>query len=122
MGRGKVPAVFLWRCTVRSVKFAAGDWVLYRKLKHSPSPGPRATEISPAPNGELYTYVVEKFWIVEEVLPDGRLRLRTRRGKSHLIDASDSNLRRVGWWNRWFYRARFREVESSTGSNDPSEG
>src|SRR5688572_27504712 len=102
---------------MRSVKFTPGDWVLYRKLKHSASPGPRASDISPAPNGELYTYLVEKFWIVEEILPDGRLRLRTRRGKSHLVEATDPNLRRVRWWNRWIYRARFREVESSLGTN-----
>jgi hypothetical protein len=97
------------------VKFAAGDWVLYRKLKHSTSPGPRASNISPAPAGELYTYLVEKFWIVEEVLPDGRLRLRTRRGKSHLIDRSDPNLRRIPWWKRWFYRRRFRDLKLRLG-------
>jgi hypothetical protein len=103
-----------------SREFAVGDWVLYRKPKHSVSPGPRASEISPAPSGEFYTYIVEKFWIVREVLPDGRLRLGTRRGKSHLIDPSDPNLRRVSWWQRWIYVRRFREVETSTALQPPS--
>ena len=92
-------------------KFSAGDWVLYRKLKHSASPGPRASSISPAPNGELYSYFVVKFWIVQEVLADGRLRIRTRRSKTHLIDAPDLNLRRVSWLKRWIYKNRFREVD-----------
>jgi hypothetical protein len=99
---------------MRSRRFVAGDWVIYRKPKYSTSPGRRATNITPAPNGELYSYDVEKFWIVQEVLDDGSLRLRTRRGKVHLIDASDPNLRRVAWWKRWFYRHRFREVEAPT--------
>ena len=98
-----------------SRRFAEGDWVLYRKPKHSASPGPRASNVSPAPKGELYSYVVEKFWIVQEVLVDGRLRLRTRGGKSHLIEASDPNLCRVPWWKRWVYKDRFREVEASIG-------
>src|SRR5688572_18369482 len=95
-------------------RFAVGDWVLYRKQKHSVSPGPRAREVSPAPTGESYSYVVEKFWIVQEVLGDGRLRLRTRRGKQHLVAASDPNLRRARWWHRWLYKDRFRESLASS--------
>ena len=96
------------------LKFATGDWVFYRKLKHSASPGPRAVNISPAPKGELYSYFVVKFWIVQEVLANGHLRLRTRRGKSHFIEASDPNLCRVSWWKRRLYRKRFRRVETSS--------
>ena len=98
---------------MRSRRFAAGDWVRYRKVKHSASPGRRACDISPSRGGETYTYFVEKFWIVQEVLPDGRLRVRTRRGKLHLIEASDPLLRRVPWWQRWLYGSRFRAVEQS---------
>jgi hypothetical protein len=101
------------------LRFATGDWVFYRKLKHSASPGPRAVNISPAPKGELYSYFVVKFWIVQNVLIDGRLRLRTRRGKSHLIDASDPNLRRVSWWQRWIYKKRFRRVEAPSDLVEP---
>jgi hypothetical protein len=96
--------------------FSPGDWVIYNKSKHSPLPGPRARRISPTPNGDLYSYVVPKFWIVQEVLPDGRLQLRTRRGKIHHMAASDPNLRRVTWWNRWFYRHRFRKVETEASN------
>jgi hypothetical protein len=93
---------------MRSNKFSVGDWVLYRKLKHSELPGPRARDVAPTRNGDGYSYFVVKFWTVEEVLGDGRLKLRTRTGKTHLIAANDPNLRRIGWWNRWKYKWRFR--------------
>lgn len=98
---------------MRFTKITAGDWVIYRKLKHSASPGPRAHEISPSSSGELYSYFVDKFWIVENVLPDGRLQLRTRTGKTHLINQSDPRLRRARLWERWFYKGRFQEIEAT---------
>lgn len=101
-------------------RFAVGDWIIYRKLKHSVSPGPRACNVSPAAKGELYSYIVEKFWIVDQILADGRMRIRTRRGKEHLIAQDDFNVRRASWWERWIYRSRFREVES-TARTDLSE-
>jgi len=94
---------------VRSL--ARGEWVIYRKAKHSPSPGPRAQEVTPSPHGEFYSYVVDKFWVVERVLDEGQLQLRTRRGKQHLVSADDPNLRRARWWERWVFRRRFQAVE-----------
>ena len=94
---------------MRSKRFAAGDWVLYRKLKYSRLPGPRAQSVEPAPNGDGYSYFVDKYWTVEEVLGDGRLKLRTRTGKTHWIGANDPNLQRITWWNRWRYKRQFRD-------------
>ncbi|MBA3314236.1 MAG: hypothetical protein M3552_13775 [Planctomycetota bacterium] len=91
-----------------------GDWVVYVKPKYGVAPGPRAKEVSPNRQGEGYSYVVEKYWIVAETLSDGRLKLRTRRGKEHMIRADDANLRRARWWERWYYRDRFRDAESNT--------
>ena len=90
-----------------------GDRVVYRKTKFSPSPGPRAKAVSPAVHGDLYSYVVEKYWVVTETLPDGRLRLRTRRGKEHVVAADDPNLRPARWWEKWFHRDRFRPAEQT---------
>lgn len=87
------------------------DWVVYRKQKHSTSPGPRAKEVSAAPRGETYSYVVDKFWVVQEQLEDGRLLLTTRRGKEHTVSPDDPNLRHARWWERWLYRRRFSEAE-----------
>ncbi len=103
---------------MRRHKFQPGDWVIYRKSKQSPLPGPRAKDVSPTAHGEDYSYVVDKFWIVQEVLGSGeRLRLRTRRGKEHELSASDPNLWPARWWERWLYRQRFEEVDQAQSSN-----
>jgi hypothetical protein len=93
--------------------FRAGQWVIYRKPKTSVSPGSRAKDVRPATKGESYSYVVDKFWVVTEVLADNRLRLRTRRGKEHLVDAGDCLLRPANWWERWWFRRRFLAVAES---------
>lgn len=92
-------------------KLEPGDWLIYRKTKHSRSPGPRAQNVIPSPHGEDYGYYVDKFWILTEVTEDGRLRLRTRRGKEYVLDSDDPNLRRARWWERLMYRQRFKDVE-----------
>lgn len=88
-----------------------GDWAVYRKSKRSTSPGPRAANIKAAQKGESYNYVVDKFWVVESVLPDNQIQLRTARGKTHVISIDDPNLRRPSWLQRLIYRDRFREAE-----------
>ena len=62
--------------------------------------------------GEGYTYLVEKFWIVTQVLSDGNLILETRRGKTHLVEKSDPNLRRATVWDRLRYRDRFVQLST----------
>jgi hypothetical protein len=98
---------------MRRPNFSVGDWVSYRKLKYSHSPGRHARDISPASNGDGYSYFVVKFWSVDDVLADGRLKLRTRTGKTHFVAAADPNLRRIGWWERWIYRHHFRDRQES---------
>ena len=90
-----------------------GDWVVYRKSKFGVSPGPRAKDVAPVRHGEGYSYLVEKFWVVSELLDDGRLRLRTRRGKEHVVRSDDINLRAARWWERFIYRERFQAVQDS---------
>jgi len=92
--------------------FQAGDWVVYRKTKSSVSPGPRAQNVSPSKHGDQYTYTVDKFWVVDEILDDGSLRLVTRRGKSHVVQPTDANLHRASWWERFFFRKRFDAVKA----------
>ncbi len=91
--------------------FAPGDWVVYRMQKVSNSPGPRASNTVASFKGESYTYIVEKFWVVEEVDADGSLKLRTRRGKTHHVEASDPRLRKPNWWQKFAYKSRFKAVE-----------
>jgi hypothetical protein len=81
--------------------------VIYRKPKSSLHPGPHARNIHPAPHGDSYSYLVDKYWRVIAVVPDHNLVVRTRRGKQHTIPANDPNLRRAHWWERLLFKHRF---------------
>ncbi|MCA9195571.1 MAG: hypothetical protein KDB03_27555 [Planctomycetales bacterium] len=91
-------------------KYRAGDWVVYTKSKVSVAPGPRAKDVTAASKGESYSYLVDKFWVVEKVQDDGKLVLKTRRGKLHVIPPTDPQLHLANWWQRWRYASRFREI------------
>lgn len=87
--------------------FQVGDFVVYRAIKHSCKPGVRARDIAPAPLGETYTYRVDKYWVVEDVMSDDSVKVRTRRGKTRVVDISDPNLRRPTLWEKLVVRHRF---------------
>lgn len=91
--------------------FKVGDSVIYRKLKHSTRPGPRAKDVHPAPSGDAYTYWVDKFWVVQKSTDDGQLVLQTRGGKCHTVRPDCPHLRRAYWWERLWYRAKFPQLE-----------
>ncbi|WP_286764887.1 MULTISPECIES: hypothetical protein [Rhodopirellula] len=97
--------------TLAANQFQRNDWVIYRKQKSSVSPGPRASEVHAAGKGNSYRYVVEKYWVVEEVLDNDRLKICTRRGKRHLVDANDPSMRKARWWERLLYRSRFEAID-----------
>jgi hypothetical protein len=96
---------------VWSQGFRQGDWVVFRRRKHTTRPGRHARDVFATANGDEYDYFVDKFWIVAEVLPDGKLRLQTRRGKTHVVDASDAHLRPASLWDRLRYRGRFTQLK-----------
>jgi len=91
-------------------QFKSGDWVVFRRTKHTTRPGQRAQIVHPTAHGDQYNYIVDKFWVVAAVQPDGQLLLQTRRGKTHVVDADDPNLRHATWWDRIRYRARFAQL------------
>jgi hypothetical protein len=91
--------------------------VVFRKWKQTTRPGVRAQEIHPAPRGETYLYCVEKIWRVIDVISGDKLVLQTRRGKTHVIDANDPNLRRVTLLDRIRHRDRITTLEASESSN-----
>lgn len=95
--------------------YRAGEFVVYRVQKHSSSPGPRAKDVAPEPQGEQYSYCVEKYWTVAGV--DGqKVMLITRRGKYREVAVDDPNLRAATWWERFFFRDRFPQLESLTSA------
>ncbi len=88
-----------------------GDWVVYRKQKSSRSPGPRARVTTAARKGDFYNYVVDKFWVVGQVLDGDQVELRTRRGKQHVVPVSDPRLRKARLWERLVHASRFRAID-----------
>jgi hypothetical protein len=87
-----------------------GDFLIYRKSKASPHPGPRARNVQASENGDDYYYEVDKFWTVSDVLDDGRLVAVTRTGKRVYLTPADERLRKAGWLERMRYRQRFPSV------------
>ncbi len=105
--------------------YEVGDWVVYAQKKQSPAPGPRAKNINPSQYGELYSYQVDKYWVVAEVKNIGELVLKTRRGKEHVVLSDDIRLRKARWWERFFLKARFPILEicsPPSSASAPSSG
>jgi hypothetical protein len=94
--------------------FRTHDVVVFRKQKHGAHPGVRAHDVRPAPLGEDYDYLIDKYWIVVRVTDDGQLLLRTPGGKLHEISVGDPNLRRLTLrerlWLSVFDRQRLRAL------------
>ncbi|MFM7835960.1 MAG: hypothetical protein ACKPJD_29550 [Planctomycetaceae bacterium] len=105
---------------LRQTEYKPGDLVIYTVTKQSPHPGPRARGIQPSEGGEDYAYVVDKFWMVLEVLEGDQVLLATRRGKRRTVLVSDPMLKKAGWWQRLRYRSRFpgQEVLSEKSSGE----
>ena len=103
-----------------AISYAPGDWVVYRKQKRSASPGPRAESVRPASRGESYNYFVDKYWVVEQVLSEDKLRLRTRRGKEHIVPIHDPRLRKARWWERLMHRNRFQLITAQDDGSSPT--
>lgn len=104
---------------MKSSDLQPGDWVIYRKTKFSTHPGPRASNVAPAEHGDSYVYTVDKFWLVDKV-NEGTVTLRTRKGKRHVVDLPDPNLRKANWLERWWYRSRFESLARSPAPPDNS--
>ncbi len=90
--------------------YCQGDLVVYRLTKQSESPGPRAQSIEPSRYGESYRYQVDKYWIIESLNDEGIV-VRTRRGKTRMINHDDRCLRRANILERTFLRGRFPDPQ-----------
>lgn len=99
-------------------RFKVGDPAIFIVSKHSSYPGPRARHIYAAPSGDTYSYEVEKYWTVSEVLPNGQLKLVTRRGKCHEVQVTDPRLKPARWWKKWLLRNRFPALGSNGQRRD----
>ena len=91
-------------------RFRQHELVVYEKHKHGTHPGRRARDVRPAPRGDDYEYVIDKYWIVEEVRADAQVVVRTPGGKLHELSCADPCLRPATWierlWLLWRERPR----------------
>lgn len=88
-------------------KFQAGVPIVYRMVKTSTCPSAEAYHVRPAENGDLYYYLINKYWRVEEVRPDGWIVARTPLMEKHYLRRDDPNLRKANLVERLRYAARF---------------
>ena len=95
---------------VRYSNVDAGDKIVYTKTKISPFPGAKAYNVTAADKGENYTYLVDKYWVVEDVFADGRVMARTRRGKRNYVWLDDPNLRKAGVIESLIHRDWFPDL------------
>lgn len=91
-------------------KFHVADRIVYRRTEIGLHPARNARLVAPAKNGDGYSYCVDKYWVVDAVLPDGKLVAKTRRGKLHELNPDDPNLRLASrfkaFWREWEIRMR----------------
>lgn len=92
--------------------YKTGTPVIYRKSKYGTAPGPRAVHISPARYGDLYSYCVEKLWLVVACPSSDKIEVMTRRGKRMELDVNDPNLRPANLLDRLRYWGRFPKPET----------
>jgi hypothetical protein len=88
-------------------KFHPGVPIVYRVVETSTRPGPDARDIHPAARGDLYYYLTNKYWRVEEVRPDGWIVALTPLMEHHYLRRDDPNLRKANLLERLRYAARF---------------
>jgi hypothetical protein len=88
-------------------KFRPGAPIVYRVVETSTRPGPEARDIHPAERGELYYYLINKYWRVEEVRQDGWIVALTPLMEHHYLRRDDPNLRKANLLERLRYAARF---------------
>lgn len=95
---------------MRHSRISIGDRIVYQKTKFSPQPPPRAHHVSASAKGENYVYLIDKYWVVTDVLADGMVVAQTRRGKLNHVRLDDPNLRKAGFFESRLHPERFPEV------------
>jgi hypothetical protein len=84
-----------------------GAPIVYRVVESSTHPTAEARQIRPAERGELYYYLITKYWRVEEVLQDGWIVALTPLMEHIRLRRDDPNLRKANLFERLRHGARF---------------
>lgn len=81
--------------------------IVYRVQETSTRPSPDAVDVFPSEHGESYDYLANRYWRVEEVLPDGWIVARTPLMEHQYLRRNDPNLRKASLLERLRHAARF---------------
>lgn len=88
-------------------KIHPGAPIVYRMTESSTGPGSDARDIHPAIRGDLYCYLITKYWRVEKVLQDGWVVAITPLMEHICLRQDDPGLRKANLLERLRYAARF---------------
>lgn len=100
------------------IHYRAGDKVVYVQDQYSSHPGPLAKNVLATIKGELYQYQTEQYWIVQRVLPNGLLEVRTDEQQLRLVAASDAHLRPATLREKLFGWPPFGHSQRRAASDD----
>jgi hypothetical protein len=81
--------------------------IVYRMAESSTRPSPGAHDVRPAERGDLYYYLITKYWRVEKVLQDGWVVAITPLMEHIYLRRDDPGLRKANLLERLRYGARF---------------
>lgn len=97
------------------MKYKIGDFIVFQKWKTSTNPSLHAKDTYPSQHGELYTYRIDKYWKVVEIIDANTIEVETRRGKRHQLSLKTTNFRKMNWIDRWLMR---RQLSKESLSDD----
>ena len=86
------------------MKYKVGDFIVFKKWKASTNPSPRAKDTFPSPHGDYYTYRIDKYWKVVDIIDADTIEVETRRGKRHRISVKTENVRKMNFLDKWLMR------------------
>jgi hypothetical protein len=95
--------------------YSVNDWILYREQESSDHPEPGAHDISPAPRGDAYSYLVDRLWRVTRVNRDGSLEATGSNGRVHRLPPHDRHIEKVGWLRRRLLGRRLGRPSGNRG-------
>lgn len=81
-------------------RFHTGDLVVYRRTEYGRHPEPGAFRIEATPNGENYSWCIDRYGSVISINPDNTVIVQTGQGVRHTIRMDDPSLRRAGFLER----------------------
>ena len=87
--------------------YKVGDFIVFRKWKSSTHPSPRAKETYPSKHGDTYTYGIDKYWKVVEIIDGDTIEVETRRGKRHRLSLKTAKFRKMNFLDRWLMGREF---------------